>query len=305
METYKVFYESMQSLRKQIKKTIPVKVLAVAYWEHNKTADMRICASCQFEDSDWQILVPACYMGFEIENKDKLTDYDKEQIYKSYIRNMQGAYIDIVVQGVILENKFVGASRVQAMDSIVKQNYFKSDKNGKSKMERCFEQKKPIEARVVTVAKSQVFVDVLGKIVKVFARDVEHRFVNNLKDVICVGQIVPVMITRLAIDKENQLIDIGVSIKDAKEDNTLKNMRNFTPKSEWLGKVTGITRQKGYFVQIGTMNSGIDVLCKYVACSEMPNVGDTVNVKLTMVNSETGRAAGEILEIKNQALLVA
>lgn len=53
------------------------------------------------------------------------------------------------------------------------------------------------------------------------------------------------------------------------------------------------------------MNNGIDVLCKYVACAEMPNVGDTVNVKLTMVNSETGRAAGEILEIKNKALLVA
>ncbi len=70
-------------------------------------------------------------------------------------------------------------------------------------------------------------------------------------------------------------------------------------------KVTGIREKKGYFVQIGTMNNGIDVLCKYVACAEMPNVGDTVNVKLTMVNSETGRAAGEILEIKNKALLVA
>ena len=303
LETYKVFCESMQSLNKKTKKCVPVTVLGVAYLEHQSTPDMKICASCQYLDTDWQILVPASEMGFDIKDEDKMSDYNKERMYRSYIRNMQLSTIDIVAQGIVLDKKLVGASRKMAMKSKVMQNYFKSDKNGKSRMERSFELKKPIEARVITVAKSQVFVDVFGNILPVFARDVEHRFIKDLNDVIHVGEVVPVMITKLAIDKENELIDMAVSIKDAKENNTLKNIRNYTVNSEWVGKITGI--KNGYFVQIGSINNGIDVFCKYVRCVDMPDVGDYVNIVLRIIDKDNGRAMGEILEIKKKAALVA
>ena len=301
MSIYKILYESMLTKNKTEKKVVPVKVVGMKNQENFNEPEIQICAVCQYADTDWVILVPAGYMGFEVD--DNMNKNDKFRVYRSYIRNMLGATIDIVVQGIVVDKKIASGSRIDAMQDQIRRNYFKSDANGKSRMERSFAQKKPIDAKVVTVARSQVLVEVFGNILPVFARDVSYRYIENLNDVVKVGDVVKILITRLAIDKENKLIDMGISIKEAKENTTLKNIKNYTIGSEFVGKVSSINN--GYFVQIGQFDNGIDVFCKYVACPEIPNRGDKVIVRINILDKEKGKAFGEILRISEPVALVA
>lgn len=298
MRVYQILTESKESIHKKRKKAITVRVLGVKYNENAKTPEIKYGAECLYED--WHIFVPASEMGFD-EDFSNMSSEQRINIYKSYIKKMEMASIDVVIYGVDSTNKIAVGSRKAAMEDKRERHYFKSDKNGESLMERTFRQGKFPEARIITITGSTVMVEVLGYVTKVIAKNVEHRFIeqNRLKDIVHVGEIVPVKILHLAIDKENKLIDMEVSIKDAKPNLQKINMAKFTVGSSIVGTVTGI--HNGYFVQIGDFKTGIDVFCKRVLCLEMPSRGDLVSVTISIKDEEKGRVYGVIEEIKQKA----
>lgn len=298
MRIYQILTESKESIHKKRKKTVTVKVLGVKYNENAKTPEIQYGADCMFED--WHVFVPASEMGFE-EDFSHLPYDQRASVYKSYIRKMEMANIDVIIYGVDSTNMFAVGSRKGAMEDKRERYYFKSDKNGESLMERTFRQGKFPEARVITITGSTVMVEIFGCVTKVLAKNVEHRFIeqSHIKDIVYVGEILPVKILHLTIDKENKLIDIEVSIKDAKPNMQKINMSKFTVGSSLVGKVTGI--HNGYFVQIGDFRTGIDVFCKRVKCMEMPSKGDLVSVTISIKDEEKGRVFGVIEEIKQKA----
>lgn len=302
MRIYQILAESKESLNRKKKKTVTVKIIGVKYNENATTPEIRYGAECLFED--WHIFVPASEMGFEADFA-HIKAEDRERMYRSYINKMAMADIDVVIYGIDTANKIAVASRKCAMEDKLERYYFKSDKNGESLMERTFRQGKFPEARIITVTKSTVRVEVFGYVCSVIAKNIEHRYIDpsQIKNLIHIGDVVPVKITSLSIDKENRKIDMEVSIKDAKPNIQAINMKKFTVGSVLTGRVSGINN--GYFVQIGTLADGIDVFCKRVKCLEMPQKGDLVSVTIKIKDDENARVFGVIEDIKQRASMAA
>ena len=307
IDVYQSLYASFKTLNKSKKTTLAVKVIGLKNNLNisNDKPEVKICAVCELGDSGWQIIVPAGYMGFaKSEFPDNMTPMDKVSKYRAYIKKMVGATIDVVIVAIDLKSMVAAGNRELAMKDKIKRNYFTYDKNGLSKIERAFKNGKPAQARVVTIAKSVVILDVFGYITPVIARNVEWRFIENLKDVLSVGDIVPVKIMTLELDKDNEeILECYVSIKDAKENMMKRNMARFTENSSYAGKVTGINN--GYYVQIGDFENGIDVLCKIVHSYENPNLGDTVLVTIGIKDEAIGKVYGRIDEILSKNSRVA
>ena len=247
--------------------------------------------------NNWKVLIPAGRMGFTAIDEDTtMSKENKERAYKAYITQMIGAEIEFLVhpnpKSIGQALKMVIGDRKMALDKKMDSNYFKKDKNGLSRMERAFRDNKSIQARVVTVAKSVVWVEIFGYITQVFARDVSWRFINKLSDVVRVGDIVELKFLELEVDKENKTVKSVVSIKAAHPNTMKENMKKYSQGSIYRGVITGA--QDGYFVQVGSNESGVDVYCKKVNCPDEPRVGDTVAVNLFIFDEEAGRIYGSI-----------
>ena len=295
MKIYQLFYDSYQSQNKKKKKTLPVKVIGIHINRNASSAEVRVCAACQYRDTGWLVLVPAREMGFKKSEFEELDNESKIKKYTAYIKKMLNATIDVLVLAADEKELKVIASRVRAMKYIVERNYIKSDKNGLSRAERDFELDKFVEARVITIASSVVIVDVLGLAVPVIAKEVAWRYTTDLKSVVQVGEKVYVKIKELYINKETMDISIQVSIKEGMENQMLRNMKKYTLGSSFQGTVSGI--RDGYYVQIGDFQNGIDVFCKFVNSAVMPNIGDLVLVTINIKDEEMGRVFGQIDEV--------
>lgn len=297
---YQVLNESLESVTKSKKKFITCKVIGAKHNINGSTPEFRVCAMCQYKD--WIILVKADQMGFNPREFEGLNNEQKEAKYTKFISNMSLSTIDVVITGISVTDKKAVGNRIMAMEFIRDRYYFKSDSNGKSAMEKIFESTKDMfpQARVVTVSKSVVWLEVFGLLTDVYARDVEWRFVENLKSVISVGDLVPVKIKKLNIDKESRTIDMRVSIKEAKENMMKRNMKNYNEGDVLTGVVSNIQNGACY-VQIGDFKTGIDVMCKIINLNEIPNVKDVVVVNIGKKDNETGRVFGRIEEIRKHA----
>jgi small subunit ribosomal protein S1 len=297
---YQVLNESLESATKSKKKFITCKVLGAKHNMNGSTPEYRVCAMCQYKD--WIILVKADQMGFNPKEFEGLNNQQKEAKYAKFISNMTFSTINVVIIGIDVKTKRAAGNRNMAMEYIKDRYYFKSDSNGKSAMEKIFESKKEVfpQARVVTVSKSVVWLEVFGLLTDVYARDVEWRFVENLKSVISVGDLVPVKIMELTIDKENKKVKMRVSIKEAKENMMIRNMQYYNEGDTLAGTVSNIQNGACY-VQIGDFKTGIDVLCKIINLDEVPNKKDIVLVTIGKKDNETGRVFGRIEEIRKRA----
>ena len=296
IETYKKLVDSQEN-----EKILKTKIIGCLPNQDGTTAAQKWFAVGQFEN--YQVLIPGTLLGFDnIEGaKDKagnpVSEYNKSQMYRAYIRAMLGAEIDFVVHNnpsaINSAMKMVVGNRALAMAKKRKSNYFKKDKDGKSKVERAFEAGEPLIGRVVSIASTVVFVEVYGYVMGVLARDVSWRYTENLRDVVSIGEQLHVKFTSLEIDKENETIKATVSIKEAQPNIMRENMQKYRKDGIYLGKISG-ARNGGYFVQIGNHVDGIDVYCKRITCPDTPHVGDIVSVRLFVFDEENARVFGSI-----------
>lgn len=254
------------------------------------------------ECGGWQVIIPGAFMGFDVEERrdkagNEITSSKKANMYKSFIKQMFGAKIEFVVYNsnysINANAKLVVGNRVEAMKKRRESNYFKSDKDGKSKVERAYEAEESVIAKVISICDSVVWVEVYGQMFKVIAREVSWRYTGNLRDAVHSGDQIHVKFLNLHIDKENKTIDGEVSIKAAYPNTMRENMKKYKEGAILLGKVSGI-RGDGYFVQVGNHTNGIDVYCKKINSLELPQVGDSVSVNLFHFDYENARVFGSI-----------
>lgn len=295
IETYKRLVESQES-----EKILKTKIVGCLPNTDGTKASQKWFAIGYYEG--YQVLIPGFLLGLDIENaKDKagnpITEYNKGQMYHAYIKAMIGAEVDFIVYNdpgaINSATKMVIGNRKLAMEKKMQSNFFKKDKNGKSKVERAYEAGEPVLARVISIASSVVFVEIYGYVTGVIAREVSWRYTEDLRDVVHIGEQLHVKFTSLEIDKEEKTIKATISIKAAQPNIMRENMKKYRKDSILLGKISG-ARNGGYFVQIGSHQNGIDVYCKKINCIDVPHVGDTVSVRLFSFDEENARVFGSI-----------
>lgn len=300
MERMAVYNELLESRTKH-------KVLqgVIEQCKPNETAaDSKLRVMAVVNYRGWKILIPIGLMGLDL---DKIEDYSptqRESLYKRYIISMLGSTVKFIVHpspdSIDSSLRFAVCSREAAMK--VEQNvyYLRVNKaSNKSKMERAFEDQTIVKGRVVSTNTSSCFVEVYGKQVQIPRAEMSWRYVANVGDIVHNGDIVDLKIQHLAVNHETGEIDLRVSMKAAQENAVKNNMKLYTEGSTVLGTVSGISN--GFWIQVGDINTGIDVYCKRVNCGELPQIGDLVGVTLFSMNRETGMIFGSIENIARRA----
>lgn len=270
--------------------------------ENASDSKMRVMAVVNYRG--WKILIPIGLMGLDLSKAEDLNQVKRESLYKRYIISMLGSTIKFIVHpsqdSIDSGLRLAVCSRESAMKAEQEVYYLRVHKaSNKSKMERAFRDETIVKGRVVSTNTSGCFVEVYGKQVQVPKREMSWRFVANVTDVVHNGDIVDLKITHLAVNHETGEIDLAVSMKAAQENTVKNNMKFYTEGSTVLGVVSGLSN--GYWIQVGDINNGIDIYCKKINCSELPQVGDLVAVTIFSMNQDTGLIFGSVENIARRA----
>lgn len=236
---------------------------------------------------DLKVIIPADYLIPASSVPKNSKDY-AAAIGHSTIKRL-GAEIDYVVEEFDHENKVAIGNRLKAMEARRKHFYFGYDRQGNKYLypdAYC-------EARVVSVVRSGVFVEVLGVETFVRLNELSYQRINNTEDEFKTGMTVLVKILSLdTTDKDN--IKVSVSVKQAKENPAAKALAKITEGSYYMGKVTMVDIY-GVFV---SLDCGIDCLCK-LPMYDRPVRGARASVRIVGIDREDGRVWGVISDISS------
>jgi len=232
-----------------------------------------------------KVIIPAEYLIPASSVPKTSKDY-AAAISHSTIKRL-GAEIDYVVEDFDHVNNVAIGNRLKAMEAKRKHYYFAFDRQGNKLLyPDAF-----CEARVVSVVRSGVFVEVFGIETFVRLKELSYQRINNTEDEFKTGMTVLVKILALdTSDKDN--IKVSVSVKQAKENPAAKALSKISEGSYYMGKVTMVDIY-GVFV---SLDCGIDCLCKHPFHGR-PIRGARTSVKIIGIDREDGRVWGVISDM--------
>lgn len=216
-----------------------------------------------------------------------LKDQQLETVLNYMMNKRMGAEVDYIVKGIDAEAKVAVASRVEAMRAKRKAYYFGSDRDGNNLLysDLC------AEARVVSVVRSGIFVDLFGLEVFISIRELSYQRVLSADGYFQPGQRILVKI--LEIDRKNrENIKVKASVKQAGENPYEKALRKYTVGNRYVGTVS-LVDTNGVFV---SLDGGIDCLCNYPKRGRPPR-GARVTVRVLGINHNSNRIWGAITHI--------
>lgn len=232
----------------------------------------------------YKVIIPAT------ELVDEPTDYrglKPKDVMHYLITKRLGAEIDYVIKGVEQKSGVAVASRKEAMKSKRKFYYFGRDRDGNNLMYPgiC------AEARVVSVIRSGIFVDVFGVETYVSLKELSYQRVMDALHYYQAGQRVIVKILDIdRTDKNN--VKVKASVKQAGENPYEKALRKYTVGNCYVGTVS-LVDTTGVFV---ALDGGIDCLCSYPKRGRPPR-GARVTVRVLGINHDSNRIWGAITHI--------
>jgi predicted RNA-binding protein with RPS1 domain len=195
-----------------------------------------------------------------------------------------GAEVDYLVKGVDINAGIAAASRLEAMALKRRQYYFGSDRDGNNLIYEGL----TAEARIVSVIRAGVFVDLFGLEVYIALRELSYQRWIDAAAHFQPGQRVLVKILKLdRSDRDN--IRVSASVKQAGENPYEQALKKYTPGSRYVGTVS-LVDVNGVFV---SLDGGIDCLCSYPKRGRPPR-GSRVTVRIIGVNHESNRIWGAI-----------
>jgi ribosomal protein S1 len=194
-----------------------------------------------------------------------------------------GAEVDFIVKGVD-ETGIAAASRLEAMAAKRKEYYFGTDRDGNNLLHDGIN----AEARVVSVIRAGIFVDLFGVETYIPLRELSYQRGVDAAAKFQAGQRVLVKI--LSIDRSNRnMIQVSVSVKQATDNPYEKALRKYLPGNRYVGSVSMVDTN-GVFV---SLDGGVDCLCSYPKRGRPPR-GARVTVRIIGVNHEANRIWGAI-----------
>ena len=216
-----------------------------------------------------------------------LKDQQLETVLNYMMNKRMGAEVDYIVKGIDANAKVAVASRVEAMRAKRKAYYFGSDRDGNNLLysDLC------AEARVVSVVRSGIFVDLFGLEVFISIRELSYQRMLSADGYFQPGQRILVKI--LEIDrKSRENIKVKASVKRAGENPYEKALRKYTVGNRYVGTVS-LVDTNGVFV---SLDGGIDCLCNYPKRGRPPR-GARVTVRILGINHDSNRIWGAITHI--------
>lgn len=233
---------------------------------------------------DFKVIIPA---EQAVEPPDDYRGRVPEDVMHYLMTKRLGAEIDYIVKGIDVESGIAVASRLEAMRAKRKQYYFGTDRNGNNLIypDVC------IEARVVSVIRAGIFVDLLGLEVYIPLRELSYQRLMDAAGYFQPGQRILVKV--LEIDRsDNAHIKVSASVKQASENPYEKALRKYSTGNRYVGTVSMVDTN-GVFV---ALDGGIDCLCSYPKRGRPPR-GARVTVRILGINYEANRIWGAITHI--------
>lgn len=211
-------------------------------------------------------------------------DKEPNAVHRYMLAKRLGAEIDYIVKGMDPETGLAVASRKDAMKARQKEFYFTRDRDGNNILYEGV----LAEARIISVIKSGVFVDLFGAECFISVRELSYQRWADAGQFYKPGQRVIVRI--MSVDRsDREKVKVAASVKRAQENPYEKALRKYVEGNHYVGTVSMVD-ENGVFV---AMDGGIDCLCEYPRRGRPP-IGAQVTVRILGINRETNRIWGVI-----------
>lgn len=210
-----------------------------------------------------------------------------EDVFHYMLTKRLGAEVDYIVKGIDAKSGLAVASRLEAMRAKRKQYYLGTDRDGNNLLYSgiC------AEARVVSVIRAGIFVDLFGLEIYIPLRELSYQRLMDAAGYFQPGQRILVKILEVDRSDRNH-IKATASVKQAGENPYEKALRKYSVGNRYVGTVSMVD-VNGVFV---ALDGGIDCLCSYPKRGRPPR-GARVTVRILGVNHENNRIWGAITHI--------
>lgn len=200
-----------------------------------------------------------------------------------------GSEIDFIVQNIKADEKIIFASRKEAMAKLCRHYYFKTDRNGRHRIE----EGDKVEARVVATMRAGIIVEVFGVETLIRNRDLDWARIQDATQEFDNGNKIYCKVMAINKNTKNRTVELEVSRKEALPNPYIAAMNQYKIDCKYIGQVSMVD-EHGVFVH---MRGGVDVLCKYPERGETPQRGANVTVRITTKNPEQNRIFGVITHV--------
>ena len=233
---------------------------------------------------DYKVIVP---VEEAVEPPNDYRGMLPEDVMNYLLQKRLGAEVDYIVKGVDQEAKLAVASRLEAMQAKRREYYFGTDNDGNNLIYAggC------AEARVVSVIRAGIFVDLFGLEIYIPLRELSYQRWMDASGHFQSGQRIIVKILEVDRSDRNN-IKVSASVKQASENPYEKALRRYTVGNRYVGTVSMVDTN-GVFV---ALDGGIDCLCSYPKRGRPPR-GARVTVRIIGLNHDSNRVWGAITHI--------
>lgn len=222
-----------------------------------------------------------------VEPPEDYRDQSPADVFHYLLTKRLGAEVDYIVKGIDQEANVAVASRLEAMKAKRKKYYFGTDRDGNHILYpgQC------AEARVVSVIRAGIFVDLFGLEIYIPLRELSYQRMMDASGYFRPGQRILVRV--LDVDRtDRNNIKASASVKQATENPYEKALQRYTVDNRYVGTVSMVDTN-GVFV---ALDGGVDCLCSYPKRGRPPR-GARVTVRILGINRESNRIWGAITHI--------
>ncbi len=230
---------------------------------------------------DYKVIIPVLEA---VEEPEDYRDQPRGDVLHYLLNKRLGAEVDYIVKGIDQESGIVAASRLEAMALKRREYYFRTDRDGNYQIYAGIR----AEARVVSVIRAGIFVDLFGAECYIPLRELSYQRWVDATAHYQPGQRVLVKV--LEVDRSNRdKLQVSASVKQAGENPYEKALKKYAVGNRYVGTVSMVDTT-GVFV---SLDGGIDCLCTYPKRGRPPR-GCRVTVRILGINHESNRIWGVI-----------
>ena len=231
---------------------------------------------------EYKVIIPA---EQAVELPEDLKGRTEQEMYHYMLNKRLGAEADYIVKGIDADAGVAVASRLEAMRAKRKEYYTERGGSRRVRPGIC------AEARVVSVIRTGIFVDLFGLESYIPLRELSYQRWMDAAAYFQSGQRVLVKVLDVGRTPQGGFT-VEASVKQASENPYEKALRRYSVGNRYVGTVSMVDTN-GVFV---ALDGGIDCLCSYPKRGRPPR-GARATVRILGINDETNRIWGAITHI--------